>query len=167
VRDRGRPGFVVVAWLAGLVLGGCGASLPSSSFPAASPAAVPSEVAAVDACGLVPGMDALLARTAVAPPSAVRIAPNERCTWVYGSNPSRDVSLTVGPAANHGATIDAFGDGERVEAGGDDARWWPGNRVLSVASGGRSVQVAIRLEPEAPGRELAVAIAAEAIRRLP
>lgn len=153
---------IIATWVAGLVLVGCGDAVSPSPSASSTPAP-----ATVDACGLVPDMDGIIGREALAAPSVVTIGQNARCTWVFGSNPSRDVSLTVGPATNHAATIDAFGGGEPIDGAGDDARWWPGNRVLSVAVGGRSVQVGIQLEPEALSRELAIVIAAEAIRRLP
>ena len=61
----------------------------------------------------------------IASPNAYAVGATERCMWVVARDPTRYVGLSVGPAANHGATIDAFGDGEAVEGLGHDARWCP------------------------------------------
>lgn len=86
--------------------------------------------------------------------------------WVVARDPSRYVGLSVGPAANHAATIDALGDGESVDGIGDDARWWQTARTLSVAVGDRSFQVDLQLNDGEATRELAVALARQALEAL-
>jgi hypothetical protein len=69
----------------------------------------------------------------------------------------------VGPAANHATTIDALGDGEAVVGLGDDARWWSSARTLSVAVGDRSFQVDLQLDDPEATKEVATALANQAI----
>ena len=145
------------------VVAGCGD--PSPTQPVVSPA--PSIASAGSACELVADMDALVGRTAVAAPSSYVVGSNERCLWVYTSDPSRYVALTVGEASSHAATIQSFGDGEIVDGVGDEARWWSANRTLSVVIGDRSLQVDLQLDDAADPEALAVSIALAASRDSP
>ena len=86
--------------------------------------------------------------------------------WVIARDPSRYIGLSVGPAANHAATIAAFGAGEAVAGLGDDGRWWPAARTLSVALGDRSIQVDLQLDGASATRDRAEAIARQAIEAM-
>lgn len=156
MRASGIPVALIV-----LVLGGCGGPTPS-------PSALPSVAAEANlACALVPEMDALVGRTAVAAPSSYTIGGRERCLWAYASDPSRFVGLTVGDAGGHAATVESFGEGEAVAGLGDDARWWAANQTLSVARGSQSIQLDLQLDDLADPRSLAVSIVQTALEHLP
>ena len=149
-----RLAVVLTALLVAFVA--CGA-------PPGSPSA---SVASVAACSLVPDMDEAVGRTAVAPASGFEVGGRNRCTWVYANDPARYVGLTSGARTNHDDAVGAFGPGEVVPGLGDDARWWPNTRTMSVAIGERSVQVDLQLEAGEATRELAVDIATRAVGRL-
>jgi hypothetical protein len=151
--------------LLALVLAGCGATQPSPSASPAQPRSAPS-LAAGGACGLLPEFAAVVGREPIASPDGYAVGPTERCLWVVALDPSRSVGLSVGPAANHGATIDALGTGESVEGIGDDARWWAAARTLSVAIGDRSVQLDLELDDASVTRDLAVELARQALDAL-
>jgi hypothetical protein len=153
--SRILPALLVIA---ALVASACGGPGPKPTAPAGlGPAGV---------CDLVPDLDGILGRTAVASPSGFTTGGHDRCLWVYQANPSRSVGLTVGPRASHDKTVAAFGDGEAVPGLGEDARWWPGSRTLSVAAGERSFQIDLQLdEPDAA--ELANRVAERVLARLP
>ena len=119
------------------------------------------------ACSLVPDMDTLVGRPAVAEPSSYAVGGRERCIWAYASDPSRYVGLTLGDAAGHAATIVGFGEGESVEGLGDDARWWAANQTLSMAVGQQSIQVDLRLDDLPDPGSLAISVANAALERLP
>jgi hypothetical protein len=148
-----RQAVVLAAMLVAFVA--CGAP-PGSPSPS---------VASVSACSLVPEMDEAVGRTAVTPPSGFEVAGRNRCTWVYANDPARYVGITTGPRTNHDDAIGAFGPGEAVPGLGDDARWWPNTRTMSVAVGERSFQVDLQLDAAEATRELAVVIATHAVGR--
>ena len=138
---------------------------PSSRVPAASlPAAA--RLPAAGPCGLIADVAGAVGREPIASPNAYTIGSTERCMWVVARDPSRYIGLSVGPAANHAASIDAMGDGEPVEGLGDDARWWPAARTLSVAMGDRSIQVDLQLDDAEVTRDLAVQLARQALEGL-
>jgi hypothetical protein len=114
-------------------------------------------------CELVTDMDSILGRTAVAPPSSYTVGSSERCLWVYVTDPSRYVALTVGPGSSHAATIESFGESEVVEGLGDEARWWEDNRTLSVVFGDQALQVDLQLDDAPSPMDLAVSIARSAL----
>ena len=152
---KGVPAVARRALLAALVfLAACGETPPS---------APPSALGVARVCSLVPDMDALVGLTAVAPPAGYTSGSSDRCLWPYGSDPSRYVGVTVGPAALHGTTIGVLGEGESVSGVGDGARWFAAARTLSVAWGNRTLQVDFELADDAGSRDLAVTIAGRAI----
>ena len=155
----------LVAWLlagAALAMAGC-APTPSPPPTSPPPGATSGPLAA---CALVPGLGTLVGREPIASPNGFSTPTGDRCQWVLARDPSRYVGLTLGPARNHGATIDAFGPGETVEALGDDARWWAANRTLSVVTGERSFQVDLQLDAAEVTLPLAEAIAAAVLSEL-
>jgi hypothetical protein len=145
-----------------LALTACATTTPSASPTAPASVALP----AGGPCALVADVAAAIGRVPIASPNAYAVGGTERCMWVIARDPTRYVGLSVGPAANHAATIDAFGDGEAVEGLGQDARWWPAARTLSVAIGDRSVQVDLQLDDAEATREQAVAVARQALEAL-
>jgi hypothetical protein len=169
-KRRGGVGIAVALGSALLVLG-CGQSVVTNTpTSAASPssATVPgASLEASNACLLVPDMDTLVGKTALVAPAEYQIGPLSRCTWVYGRDPTRSVGVNFGPVAGHADSITSFGQGEAVPALGDDARWWPGARTLSVSVGPRSFQVNLELDPADVSKELAVSIARSALTRTP
>ena len=114
----------------------------------------------------MPNLGAIVGREPIASPNGFSTPTGDRCQWVLGRDPSRYVGLTLGPARNHGSTIDAFGAGEPVEGLGDDARWWAANRTLSVVTGERSFQVDLQLDAGDVTPALAEAIATEVLSGL-
>jgi hypothetical protein len=142
----------------------CGGPAPTPPPESAPPSIEPS---AGSVCGIVADMDALVGRTAVAAPSSYTVGSSERCLWVYVTDPSRYVGLTLGEPASHAATIQSFGDGEVVDGLGDEARWWDANRTLSVLDGERALQVDLQLDDAADPKALAVSIAQAALVELP
>ena len=159
---RRLGGAAAVTLAAGLLAVACATTTPSPP-PSATPSAGPS---AGGPCALVPDIASAVGRPPIASPNTYAVGGTERCMWVVARDPSRYVGLSVGPAANHAATIDAFGEGEVVDGMGDDARWWPAGRTLSVAVGDRSLQVDLRLDDAEATRELAVAVAQQALETL-
>ena len=159
---------VIPRWGGSIVLGAaivaCGVPPPT---PAIESVPQPIESAAGPVCRMVADMDALVGRTAVAAPSSYTMGSRERCLWVYVTDPSRYVALTLGEPSGHAATIQSFGDGAVVDGLGDDARWWDANRTLSVLDGERSLQVDLQLDDAADPRALAVSIAQVALEHLP
>jgi hypothetical protein len=157
--------MLLAGTLLGLILAGCANSVTPTTPPTRTVS--PSDQA-IDVCPLVPDMDAIVGRAAAAPPSGFTIGAIDRCIWVYGSDPSRYVGVSVGPVGSHADGIDAFGEGESLESLGDDARWWSATQTLSVAIGDRSFQVDIRLgqAPAPAPKDLAVAIAQRVLGRL-
>jgi hypothetical protein len=143
--------------LAGLLVAACGG--PSPTPP-------PPSVISGSACDLLADMDVLVGRTAVAPPSSYAVGSSERCLWVYVSDPSRYVALTIGGRTSHADTIQSFGDGEVIEGLGDEARWWEANRTLSAVLGERSIQVDLQLDDAEDPAALAASIAAAALQHL-
>ena len=117
-------------------------------------------------CSLVTDLTAAVGRPPIASPNAYAVGATERCMWVVARDPSRYVGVSVGPAINHASTIDAFGEGESVAGLGDDARWWPAARTLSVALGDRSLQVDLQLDEAMVTREVAEAVARQALEAL-
>ena len=155
----------IVAVMLVLGLTGCGVTTPSQSTSAVVPSARAS-LAAGDPCVLLPDFAAAVGREPVASPDAYAVGPTERCLWVVALDPSRSVGLSIGPATNHGTTIDALGNGESVDGLGDDARWWPAARTLSVAVGDRSIQIDLQLDDAGATRDLAVELARQALEAL-
>ena len=153
---------VPILFAAGIVA--CGGPTPT---PAPQSAPVSIEPSAGSVCSIVADMDALVGRTAVAAPSSYAVGSSERCLWVYVTDPSRYVGLTVGEPSSHAATIQSFGDGEVVDGLGDEARWWDANKTLSVLQGERALQVDLQLDDAADPRALAVSIAQAALGQLP
>jgi hypothetical protein len=150
-----------IALAAGIVA--CGGPAPTPPPATAPPSIAPS---AGSVCGIVADMDALVGRTAVAAPSSYTVGSSERCLWVYVTDPSRYVGLTLGEPESHAATIQSFGDGKVVDGLGDEARWWDANKTLSVLDGERALQVDLQLDDADP-RALAVSIAQAALGQLP
>jgi hypothetical protein len=154
-----RAGFIAAV----VAVVGCGSPAPSPSLVASGAVASGSVRAA---CDLVPDVGSAIGREPIASPNGYSIDGNERCLWVVSRDPSRYVGLTMGPSANHAATIDALGEGERIDDLGDDGRWWPTSRVLSVAVGDRSFQVDLQLDPAEATKELAVTLARQVVASL-
>jgi hypothetical protein len=156
-----KPGTTIASAvvLVVLLVAACGDPAPSP------PASV--ETAIKLACSLVPDMDTLVGRTAVAAPSSYALGGRERCIWAYASDPSRFVGLTIGDASGHAATIASFGEGETVEGLGEDARWWAANQTLSVVRETQSLQLDLQLDDLSDPRALAVSIAQRALEGLP
>ena len=142
----------------------CGGPTPTPPPESAAPSVQPS---AGSVCGVVADMDSLVGRTALAAPSSYTVGSSERCLWVYVTDPSRYVALTLGEPSSHAATIESFGEGELVDGVGDEARWWEANTTLSVIVGDRSLQVDLQLDDAADPKALAVSIAQAALERLP
>jgi hypothetical protein len=115
------------------------------------------------ACGLVSNMDALVGKTAIDRPGGYSLNGFDRCTWVYGADPSRYVGVSFGPISGHSGAIDSLGPGEQVSGLGDDARWWAANHLLSVAMGQHSIQVDLQLSEAESNRQLAESIARAAL----
>ena len=151
-----------VVLLAGLLLAACGSPTPS---PAVSPSGAAADT--IEACALAPDLPAIVGREPLASPSSYRLGVNERCLWVYGNDPSRYVGLTLGGTETHAATVRSFGEGEAVDGLGDEARWWPATRTISVILGEHGFQVDFRLDDGEGSRELAIDIARHALERLP
>jgi len=137
--------------MAAFVVGAC------SSTPVPTPVGV---------CALVPNMDDLVGKTAVDNPGGFTLNDVDRCVWSYATNPARSVGVSVGPVRGHGGAIDNLGDGETISGLGEDARWWPANRLLSVAVGDRMLQVDLQLDDADVSKGLAVAIAEVALENL-
>jgi hypothetical protein len=146
---------------AALVVVGCGDVAPSPStsvLPAVAVSLPPG-----GPCALVADAAGAIGQQPITSPTAYEVGATQRCTWVVARDPSRYVGLSVGPASNHGATMDAFGDGEAVDNLADDARWWAAARTLSVVVGDRSFQVDLQLaEPDAT-RDRAVDVARQVL----
>ncbi len=136
-----------------LLLAGCGSTAPTPA-------------AAADACGLVPNMDVIVGRAAIDRPAAFRLNEVDRCVWTYQTDPSRSIGLSLGAVAAHETAIASLGPAEQVAGVGQDARWWPANRLLSVSLGDRAVQVDLQMDDQQAPRELAVSIAQAAIANL-
>ena len=134
-----------------------------TSCSSTSPPPVPTPLGV---CGLVPNMDDLVGKAAVDQPGGFTLNDVDTCIWTYALNPSRSVDLSVAAIAAHQAAIDELGDGEQVPSVGDDARWWSGNRLLSVALDDRAVQVSLKLDDVDSTKDLAVRIAQAAIANL-
>ena len=143
-------------WIAVALAGGC--SIQSSPTPALGSTA---------ACSLVPDMDQLVGRPQIGSPSGYTIEGKSQCIWTYQADPSRHVSLTVGPAQTHGSSIDAFGTGQSIAGLGDDARWWPQIHGLSVARDDHAFQVNLALDEADASQDLAVSIARSVLEHLP
>jgi len=111
-------------------------------------------------------MDDLVGKAAVDQPGGFTLNDVDTCIWTYALNPSRSVDLSVAAIAAHQAAIDELGDGEQVPSVGDDARWWSGNRLLSVALEEWVVQVSLKLDEVDSTKDLAVRIAQSAIANL-
>ena len=156
---------VAATVLLALAIIGCGATQPSPSGSPSQPPPVAS-LAAGGTCGLLPEFAAAVGRGPIASPDAYAVGPTERCLWVVALDPSRSIGLSVGPATNHGATIDALGIGESVQGLGDDARWWPSARTLSVAFGDRSIQLDLQLDAAEATRAVAIELARQALEGL-
>ncbi len=172
-RAHSRSASLIAAvFLSAALISGCGSSVAPSASVAASPSAAAAAAAAAgslqasDACPLVPDMDALVGKTVLVAPTDYRTGPLSRCTWVYGKDPTRNVALNFGPVTGHTDSIANFGPGESVPGLGDDARWWPGTRTLSVAVGPRSFQINLELDQADVSKELAVKIAQSALAHL-
>jgi hypothetical protein len=157
-----RRGWPIVLLGAGIVA--CGGPSPTPLTESAQPSIASS---AGSVCGIVADMDVLVGRTAATAPSSYTVGSSERCLWVYVTDPSRYVALTLGEPASHAATIQNFGEGEVVDGVGDEARWWGANRTLSVLDGERALQVDLQLDDAADPKALAVSIAQAALGQQP
>ena len=151
-------------------LAACGATVTSPQ-PSPDASAVPASnstapLPAGGPCGLISDVAAAVGRAPIASPNPIAIGATQRCLWVVARDPSRFIGLNVGPAANHAATIEAFGDGEVVDGLGDDARWWAAARTLSVAVGNRSIQLDLQLDAAEATRDVAEALARQALEGL-
>ena len=149
--------------VAALFVAGCGATPPS---PTASAGTFAASFPAADPCTLIADVAGAVGREPIASPTAYEVGGTRRCTWVVARDPSRYVGLSVGPAANHAATIDAFGIGETVTDLGDDARWWPEARTLSVALGDRSFQLDLQLDAADVSRDAAAELARQVLEAM-
>jgi hypothetical protein len=158
-RQAGRTLAIAGAAVVAAIVAACGLDSPSPSRPAPASVVLPGG----SPCTLVADVAGAVGRPPIASPNAYAVGATERCMWVVARDPSRYVGLSVGPALNHAATIDALGDGETVDGLGDDARWWPAARTLSVAIGNRSLQVDLQLDDAEATRELAVVLARQAL----
>jgi len=141
-----------------LVAAVCLATACSSTAPMPAPTFL-------GVCALVPNMDELVGKSAVADPGGFSLNDVDQCIWTYALNPSRSVNLSVASAAAHAAAISELGDGEQLSGVGDNARWWVGNHLLSVVAGDQAVQVSVNLD-EAETKDLAVRIAQAAISNM-
>lgn len=142
----------------------CGGPAPTPPSESAQPSI---EASPGSVCDIVADMDAVVGRTAAAAPSRYSVGSSERCLWVYATDPSRYVALTVGEPASHAASIQSFGDGETVDGLGDEARWWQANRTLSILDGDRALQVDLQLDDAADPKALAISIARAALGQSP
>jgi hypothetical protein len=149
-----------------LVLVACGGVAPSAAPPVSPSTATLASLSAGDPCGLIPDVAGAVGRAPIASPNTYAVGPTQRCMWIVARDPSRYVGVSLGPAANHGATIDALGDGETVEGLGDDARWWAAARTLSVVVGDQSLQVDLQLDDADATKEVATALAVQALATL-
>ncbi len=139
--------------LAVFVVAACG----SVSTPTASPVA---------ACALIPNMDELVGKAAVGSPGFFTLNDVDRCIWTYATDPARSVGVSVAPLGAHQAAKDSLPSGETVEGLGEEAIWFEGNHLLSVAANQRAVQVDLQLDEEESTRDLAVSIAQAAVSNL-
>jgi hypothetical protein len=162
MKRRGVLWFSASIVLAATIVA-CGSPAPTPSIQSPPPSI---EASAGSVCAIVADMDALVGRTAAAAPSSYTVGSSERCLWVYVTDPSRYVALTLGEPSSHAATIQSFGDGEVVDGVGDEARWWESNRTLSVLIGERALQVDLQLDDAADPEALAVSIAQAALEQL-
>jgi hypothetical protein len=164
-RRLGGPWLVLAA--TGFLVS-CGGSAPAGSpgAGASTSAAVVGSLPPGGACSLIPDIAVVIGRAPIAAPNGYTVGATQRCMWVMSRDPSRYVGLSLGSDANHGATIDALGDGEAVEGLGDDARWWAASRMLSVATGDLSLQVDLQLDPAEATKDLAVELARRATESL-
>jgi hypothetical protein len=149
--------FVANAWLVALVGVGLVAVGCSSTSPAPTPMGV---------CGLVPNMDDLVGKAAVDRPGGFRLNEVDKCIWTYALNPSKSVNVSVASILAHRAAIDELGDGEQLTGLGEDARWWEGNHLLSVALDDQAVQVSLDLDDAESTKDLAVRIAQAAMSNM-
>jgi hypothetical protein len=167
--NRGLFAAAVIA-VAVAVVAACGATVtspePSSEATAVAPSGAPAPLPAGGPCGLIADVAAAVGRVPISSPNPRAVGATQRCLWVVARDPSRFVGLNVGPAANHAASIDALGDGEVVDGLGDDARWWAAARTLSVAVGDRSIQLDLQLDDAEATRDLAEALARQALEGL-
>jgi hypothetical protein len=163
-RLAGRPALVLLAGLAASVVAGCSGG-PSPS-PSASSSPSPTQRGVAAACALVTDVVGAVGREPIASPNGYSADGSDRCMWILGRDPSRYLGLTIGPSANHAATIDAFGAGQAVPDLGDDARWWEANRTLSVVFGDGSFQIDLHLDPTEATRARAEAIARQIVSAL-
>jgi hypothetical protein len=120
----------------------------------------------VAVCGLVPDIEAALGRAPIASPNTYTVGVNDRCMWIVGRDPSRYVGLTLGPKANHDATVAALGPGEAVADLGDHAAWWANARTLSVVVGEVAFQVDLQVDEADATRELASGVARQVVEGL-
>jgi len=111
-------------------------------------------------------MDDLVGKAAVDRPGGFRLNDVDKCIWTYALDPSRSVELSVASITAHHEAIDELGDGEQLANVGEDARWWAGNHLLSVALDDRAVQVSLNLDEADSTQDLAVRIAQAAIASL-
>ena len=163
---HGAPGSASpLRWRRALLVAGCGQ--PTNSPSPSSATAPGASFEASNACLLVPDMDTVVGKAALVAPAEYQTGPLSRCTWVYGKDPTRSIGVIFGPVVSHTDTIKTFGQGEAIAGLGDDARWWPGNRTLSVAVGPRSFQIDLQLDQADVSKDLAVAIARSAVANLP
>ena len=146
-----------IALVAGIAACGPAPRPPSDGVPPST------ATSAGSVCALVADMDTLVGRTAAVDPSSYTVGASERCLWVYATDPSRYVALTLGGSASHAATIQSFGEGDVVVGLADEARWWDANKTLSVLDGERSLQVDLQLDDAADPKALAVSIAQAAL----
>ena len=161
---RGRVRYLgaALAVLAG-ALAACSPSSSPSPSPVPSPAGSHEPVAV---CSLLTDPAAAFGRAPIASPSTFTVGVNDRCLWVLERDPTRHVGVTLGPAANHQATIGAFGPGEPVAGLGDAALWWAGNATLSVVTGDRNVQVDLNLDEAGATLEMATAVVQQVLAAL-
>lgn len=111
-------------------------------------------------------MDELVGQTAVGAPGFFTLNDVDRCIWTFATDPARSVGVSVAPLGAHQGAKDSFGGGEAVAGLGDDARWFPGNHLLSVAAGRRALQVDLQLNDSQNTKDLAVSIAQAALPNL-
>ena len=130
----------------------------STTTPTYTPVAV---------CALVPNMDELVGMAAVGPPGFFSLNDVDRCIWSYDTDPARSVGVSVGSLRGHTGAIQNLGQGETAPGLGDDARWYEGNKMLSIAVGQQALQVDLQLEDGDNTKDLALAIAGAALANLP
>jgi hypothetical protein len=137
-----------------------------TSAPAPAPTAAPSLSGSpqpIGVCNLIPTMDQIVGKDSIGLPAGYTLNDVDRCIWTYGLDPSRYLSLSIAANSAHQSAIDAFGPGEQVAGLGEDARWWPSNRTLSVSNGSEAIQVTLELDPADVSKELAISIAQAAL----